>query len=50
VRRLQRAELFDDQEQENHDGTSGIQEVLQTVQEAYGAQGSEVEQHIAIGN
>jgi hypothetical protein len=37
VRRLQRAELFDDQEQEDHDGPSGIQEVLQAVPQAHGA-------------
>jgi hypothetical protein len=49
VRRLQRAELFDDEEQEDDHGPSGVQEVLQAVQEAYGAQRSEVSiQHSAV--
>jgi hypothetical protein len=37
VRRLQRAELFDDQEQEDDHGPSRVQEVLQAVPQAYGA-------------
>jgi hypothetical protein len=34
---LQEPELFDDQEQEDDDGSAGVQEVLQHVPEAYAA-------------
>jgi hypothetical protein len=37
VRRLQRAELLDHQEQEDHDWAVGVQEVLQAVPQAYRA-------------
>jgi hypothetical protein len=51
VRRVQRAELLDHEEQEDHHGTAGVQQVLQALPEAYGAQGSEVSDwQIAIGN
>ena len=39
---LQEPELFDDQEQEDHDGSSGVQEVLQHVPEAHASQGNQV--------
>jgi hypothetical protein len=42
VRRLQRAELFDDQEPEDHDGASGAEKVLPRLPQAHAAQGSEV--------
>jgi hypothetical protein len=44
---VQRPELFDDQEQEDHDRASGILEVLSQVPQAHGAQGSEVTAHSA---
>jgi hypothetical protein len=42
VRRLQRAELFDHQEPEDHDGASGAEKVLPHLPQAHAAQGSEV--------
>jgi hypothetical protein len=42
VRRLQRAELFDHQKPEDHDGASGAEEVLPRLPQAHAAQGSEV--------
>jgi hypothetical protein len=39
---LQRAELFDDQEPEDHDGASGAEKVLPRLPQAHAAQGSEM--------
>jgi hypothetical protein len=39
---LQRAELFDHQEPEDHDGAAGAEEVLPRLPQAYAAQGSEI--------
>jgi hypothetical protein len=40
VRRLQRTQLLDDQEQENYDRSSGVQEVLQALPQTHAAQRS----------
>jgi hypothetical protein len=42
VRGLQRAQLLDDEEQEDHDRTPGVQQVLQALPEAHFAQRDEV--------
>jgi hypothetical protein len=42
VRRLQRAELFDHQEPEDHDGAVGVEEILPRLPQAHAAQGSEI--------
>jgi hypothetical protein len=42
VRGLQRAQLFDNQEQEDDDWSFGVQQVLPTVPETYGPQRDEV--------
>jgi hypothetical protein len=42
MRRLQRAELLDDQEPEDDDRTVGIQEILQPLPQAHAAQRSEI--------
>jgi hypothetical protein len=39
---LQRAELFDHQEPEDHDGAAGVEEILPRLPQAHAAQGSEV--------
>jgi hypothetical protein len=39
---VQRAELLDDEEQENYDWTSGVVEVLQALPQAHRAQGNEI--------
>jgi hypothetical protein len=39
---LQRAELFDDKEPEDDDGTAGVQEILPPLPQAHAAQGSEI--------
>ncbi len=41
---VQEPELFDDQEQEDHDGTSGVLKVLQHLPSAHRPQGNEVGQ------
>jgi hypothetical protein len=40
--RLQRAELLDDQEQEEDDGPAGVFQVLQSLPQAHGSQGNQV--------
>jgi hypothetical protein len=56
VRRLQRAELLDDQEPEDDDRAAGVKEVLPPLPQAYAAQRSEVDRvigkfcNLAIGN
>jgi hypothetical protein len=40
---VQKPELFLDQEQENHDGASGDEEVLPALPEAPASQGNQVE-------
>jgi hypothetical protein len=42
VHRVQTAQLQHDEEQEEDDGTAGVQQVLPFLPEAYGAQGNEV--------
>src|SRR5512134_99118 len=42
VFRVQDAELHHDEEQEDHDGQAGAEEILPGMQEAYGAQGNQV--------
>jgi hypothetical protein len=39
---VQDAELHHDEEQEDHDGQAGTEEVLPVMQEAYDAQGNQV--------
>jgi hypothetical protein len=43
VWRLQRAELFEDQEPQNDTGPSGTEEVLQPMPQAHAAQRSEID-------
>jgi hypothetical protein len=56
VRRLQRAELLDDQEPEDDDRAAGVKEVLPPLPQAYAAQRSEVDRvigkfcNLVIGN
>jgi hypothetical protein len=46
---MQRTELLDDQEQENHDRASGVQQVLQALPQAHASQRGEVERFLAVG-
>jgi hypothetical protein len=46
---LQRAQLLEDQEPENHDRAVGAEEILQPLPEAYAAQGSEIIQFQVSG-
>jgi len=39
---LQESQLHDDEKQEDNDGTSGIQEVLQSLPQAHWPQGNQV--------
>jgi len=39
---VQTPELYDDQEQANHPGQAGVQEILQILSNAYFAQGNKV--------
>ena len=39
---MQTPELYDDQEQANHSGQTGVQEILQVLSNAYFAQGNQV--------
>jgi hypothetical protein len=56
VRRLQRAELLDDQEPEDDDRAAGVKEILPPLPQAYAAQRSEVDRvigkfcNLVIGN
>jgi hypothetical protein len=45
---LQKQELLNDEEQEDDHGPSRVLEVLQYLPEAYGSQGNEVKQPLAV--